>query len=321
MLAHARLPLVAAILCSVSFSASAAQQDSVHSWGAWQGVQTAAGSGPQINPLRFGQLKAPNFVDATAFVTEVSDTRAAGDWKGYVAYQHVNNVDYGTGNLELQLRPAIGTVKGEIVLKNGDAFQYTENGRFIPAGEQSSFLFHGVANEGYVYRQFEVGNSGAYLETAPARVWIGQRVGGDEVTFGVVAGAYIKENYSAFIAGQPTVISQIQGLSAGNVIAHYSGFGYYSARGYANNTMTVNFGQSTWSGNWDGVVGVDASGVIQGDGFKSTTVSGKGVTAGAIEGTFFGENAKSLGGVLDVTKSETRIVGTFINEKVQLQAR
>lgn len=105
--------------------------------------------------------------------------------------------------------------------------------------------------------------------------------------------------YAPFVAGQLTPLADMNSLNAGKFSAEYKG---YTALAGGKVYMSVNFGDRTWSGNWNSglTTGFGASGTISGANFASTKLT-EGVS-GSVQGSFYGPQAAALGGSLDVTK-------------------
>lgn len=308
---------------AVSLSANAATQkdsggDSVNSWGPWEGVKTAAGPRVAQIPFRIGFVQSQNSRNAAAFEADV-EQETEGGWKGYVALAKNDHSGVIGGTVDFALDPSTDSVSAIVRLKDGRVHRLNQNSHFYEGGESPALWGQSRAmDDGFKFRQFVVeGENGNYIQTSQASHWKYGVVGGDEITNGDLRLDKSDSFNSWFVAGMPTAIADIQSFNLGNVIATYSGYGYYSATGYATNTIQVDFGANTWNGSWQGPVDVQANGVVAGVGFQSTSVTGTGVTAGSVEGSFYGEGAKSLGGLLDVQKGSKHIVGTFIAEQVK----
>lgn len=128
------------------------------------------------------------------------------------------------------------------------------------------------------------------------------------------------------VVGVATSASDMAALKGSNTTASYTGWDQYGD-GANNVQLTVNFGNSTWSGTWnggqDGVVqastsgsgatviagqvGFSASGTVTGSNFQSTSISATDGTIGAgstVRGSFYGMQAAAAGGVADIIKSK-----------------
>ncbi|TAK86335.1 MAG: hypothetical protein EPO12_02580 [Aquabacterium sp.] len=145
------------------------------------------------------------------------------------------------------------------------------------------------------------------------------------------------------VVGVATSAPDMAALKGSNTTASYSGWDQYG-NGADNVQLTVNFGNSTWTGTWnggqDGVVqastsgsgktviagqvGFSASGTVAGSNFQSTSISAKDGTIGAgstVRGSFYGVQAAAAGGVADIIKSKGdgytngRFVSPFLTVK------
>jgi len=147
--------------------------------------------------------------------------------------------------------------------------------------------------------------------------------GGSDVTTGVwwVDNGQAQNSVGWFVHGVTSPQSAIAGLAAGGSTYRYVGHsGIYQTAG-ANVAIDMNFSSGTWSGTWGGGVSTDgtstasptfsASGTVQGVNFKSSSVSGAGVTAVSVEGAVFGTTAGTLAGGTDVTAGGHRYVDVF----------
>ena len=132
------------------------------------------------------------------------------------------------------------------------------------------------------------------------------------------------------VIGRTTPITDIAALRLGNVTATYDGHSLVNqARvnqaGVAPMTMTVNFGQSAWTGTWNsgrdtnGAVGFSASGRIAGAQFSSApgsiTALDSNNISGSVKGAFYGAQAAAVGGIADITKNNVHYVDPFIAYK------
>jgi len=130
------------------------------------------------------------------------------------------------------------------------------------------------------------------------------------------------------VIGYTTTDAEMSALRASGATATYQGYGWTNYSGTPV-TINVNFGNSTWTGNWGGQeggrdsgyvrtyttntgntvlygsVGFEAQGVITGVNLTSTSVSAADAASisGSVRGAFFGTNAAAVGGVVDITKT------------------
>ena len=149
-----------------------------------------------------------------------------------------------------------------------------------------------------------------------------------------------RPNYSStvtegyYVAGVATPQAYLDSQRAGNVSATYRGGSFDGSRqGYV--TVNVDFGQAKWNGSWYGgtdsqAMNFNASGNINGANLASTSVSATPMLnnnnvsySGSVNGTFYGQQAGSIGGVSNVSKAvNNQIVQTqnavfLVNKVVQ----
>lgn len=126
-------------------------------------------------------------------------------------------------------------------------------------------------------------------------------------------GSSSNETTYTSVYGSLTPLSEIQNLISGNVQAQYSGS---SALYRQDVAIDVNFGQESFTGSWtggtNGAFDFGASGVIQGQNIVSTSISG---ATGIVQGSFFNENARDLGGAYEVNNGSTTVRDVFATTK------
>ncbi|MEW6290601.1 MAG: hypothetical protein AB1545_12195 [Thermodesulfobacteriota bacterium] len=164
-------------------------------------------------------------------------------------------------------------------------------------------------------------------------VWYGQssyattRVDCEEGDEGCYDSQTREQMYGQFIVGTPTTLAQMntqidERVNAGNVIANYRGQSA-SWSGSQDVRIRVNFGNSTWTGTWNGgadgdtwvdksnnhvynEVGFKAKGDVLGNTFVSNSLSAlDGTVTGKVQGAFFNPKANVVVGVVDIVKSRT----------------
>lgn len=128
-----------------------------------------------------------------------------------------------------------------------------------------------------------------------------------------------------YVVGQTTPAADLQSLRVNAITATYDGStsGWWS--GYpAPVHMEVNFGTGNWTGSWNngqdgavsfhtdsggreyvhGQVGFNASGKVVGANFSATQLSANdGTVTGNVAGSFYGPEARTAAGVVDIVKS------------------
>lgn len=121
-------------------------------------------------------------------------------------------------------------------------------------------------------------------------------------------GRYESIVYAPFVAGQVTLLADMNSLHAGNVKACYSG---YTALAGGKVSMHVDFGARQWGGTFNdghGPAGFYVNdGAVTGTGFNAVSANlsaEKNVSVtGSVTGSFYGPQAAAAGGVIDVTKT------------------
>lgn len=263
------------------------------------------------------------------------------NWTGYAALSHVDLGVLETGELKLKVDPDTGVVLAVLTTSLGTEIAFDQNSRFYGDGEGlpipqevlDSLSIVDPSAGGSPVSQFSLtsADGSMRLVTFP-QTWGVPGDNGDVAAFGAI----VTENgVDYFAAGSPTPLSNMADLVAGNVTAFYAGSGVYSGFGQVDNTMTVNFGNSTWEGTWGDALEIDpaelsfnATGTVTGNKFasneggikygdKNPFVNTEIVYEGTIKGSFNGANASSLTGVIDIIHTgDQQVVGAFINTKI-----
>ena len=123
------------------------------------------------------------------------------------------------------------------------------------------------------------------------------------------AGFSLDGQTGVFVAGQPTPLSEISALRAGNVSATYTGSAIQY--GHAVN-LSVNFGAATWAGTWAGGTTQALNSTLKGgDNFSASgnvtgatlvgTATGAGILSGSINASFAGPSAATVLGKTDLS--------------------
>lgn len=298
--------------------------DTLQGWGIWCGIDTfltqqePTAAGPI--DASAGPLAGTNF-DSDDFggKLEQGDTYA---WKGYAVFSHNDFDSLQTGELSLNVDAATGTVSGFIEI-DGETIDLGANAKFFTPGETLPFWNGGTttpSGQNHFYVETENGNY-SFL-TAPSNWYI---VNGEDVAvFGGTSPrtgdpSDFSTSASPFVAGVITPVSDINALAGSNTIATYSGYGWYQGgtNGYRQNSITVNFGNSTWNGEWNNLNGFTSEGTVTGNQFQSNGLNGRG--GNDVKGTFNGSNASHLTGLVDADIRGNRTVGAFINQKRDLR--
>lgn len=172
----------------------------------------------------------------------------------------------------------------------------------------------------YIYNYVDGVNTGYYVSSSTEHT---VENGVSEVT-GVSSSTWLA-------GGTLTPLSDIQALSAGNVIASYNGHSHSSGQTVS---MEVDFGASRFTGEWNSRAGrkqklmagptatdisFSASGRITGQHLVSDRVSGTDVTGGQVQASFFGSNANGIAGAYHVQSTSGEIGDVFsVRRSIQL---
>ena len=135
-----------------------------------------------------------------------------------------------------------------------------------------------------------------------------------------------------FVAGSQTPLADMANLKSNNITASYAL--NMDARGATgccpSGNISVSFGTGTWDGDWHGLTNnyntyIKAKGIVTGNQFSSNNLSvidqnsmdlSNGTpTPGNVLGTFNGDNAQNLTGMIDVTVNGQNSVGVFVGSK------
>ena len=232
----------------------------------------------------------------------------AGEWTIYVQYGSSGGEGSRSGSGTLVLDPENGTLTLDVTDFPDGAASFAFNSEdhdvdfegdpdFVPfdaddegeGTDQNAITFNGLEDG---TGSFAAGGGGGDFEGS----W-----DLDGITNGFQSGD--------FVAGEPTSIADIMGLNAGDVSADYVGSDFNL--GFDEISITVDFGELTWTGEFDRedggfsdledfaasgtVVGPDFSGNVTG----ATVVEGS-LTDGTVEGTLFGAGAAEMGGRYEV---------------------
>lgn len=312
--------LLAVAVCSssllLSSGVSAAMQkdkdegvDSVHTWGPWNGVQTAAGPGAPGNlPLSLQFADAQNSTDGAAFeagVETVVDTVV--DNAGPREY----HVYHKRGEYEQAFFDSL--VITDQINNKKDQVQFsvaTESGEIISVGMRQRRAV------GEYSAIFEKKNKGFWQITVPET---------DSVTPAFYLGFWEKKqrknvwHEGSFVYGDSSSIDAVlalpQGIEQNAALANYSGFFLNGG----NVDITIDFsGSGSWVGQFD----------MDGNGFDVTSGSingvdlvgnavGDSVVAGQVEASFFGSKAQFINGIADVDFGDEQIMDVFATANSQ----
>lgn len=279
--------------------------DSVHTWGPWNGVQTAAGPGTPGNlPLSLQFADAQNATEGAAFEAGVDTVVDNAGPREYHVYSKRGKYEQAFfDGLEITDKP--GRKKDQVKFT-----VVTESGKTITVGMKN---------------RRAVSEYGSYFYGKGKSFWQATGFDVDGTTPAFFAGMWSKRqsnkvwNNGAFVYGDSSPISAVlalpQGIEQNSVLANYSG--YFSHGGSVD--ITVDFsGQGSWSGQFD-MHGNDfnvANGRINGVDLTGSAI-GESVVSGQVEASFFGSKAQYINGLADVDFGEEQIMDVFATANPQ----
>ncbi|RZK99559.1 MAG: hypothetical protein EOP36_18925 [Rubrivivax sp.] len=299
-------------------------QDSVTGWGPWTEFEPPAAGSPPLN-------LPPATSDLYRTLPQLPDRELLGFGTFYTVLNNDTPVSSGAANaiilngtalsptsagkllpdsFELRLNAITGTYSPpntvRLTLQADGTYQYASNQEFVKMTLFASPDAPTDAPSPVTFQQLVHYISGRDAE-------------GNPVAQGTVVTGPI---------GYTTPVADIAALRRGNVVATYNGHSLLNALNegvegkVAPMTMTVNFGQSSWSGTWNngvdanGAVGFSAAGTISGARFNSApgsiTALDSNNISGSVRGAFYGAQAAAVGGIADITKNNVRRVDPFI---------
>lgn len=321
--------------------------DSVHLWGPWETLATAAGGREEIRSITFRYDNNSNFTDSINFVAEVDDQT---DERFYGVISQQQNIMYlrmmpGTNNRERITSADLSYNNAEIVynftgdrgLSDSDSLEYRYNrgttlfyGDYeapLEKGEQLAALRiigpPGIRScapaECATITEYEDGNFFRGTTKTTQMAMNNQGIMGDDRQYM----PYQNTVTASFIAGNVSSLSAINELQsiqnlARDQILRFNGNMFNS--GFVN--LRVNISTASWSGDFhtftknfgrlevqNGTIsGADLSGSVTG-GMYNPQVSGK------VEASFFGSQAKTIGGAIEATRpageGNSRFVDVF----------
>lgn len=302
------------------------QNDSAKQWGCWtQFAPPAAGPSSAVGylgqPGSEAYLPSLNPTQPTQPTQTSASSCAAGSMCGYALYLNqqgqIRVGDYAPAYLTLT--PTTGaTANGKTPFTVSfllQQFNPVDNAPFITGAASWLQGMSGSYNNstGSVSIAFKTNGVGKvnvngvydatnqFVEgTSPSSIAIQEYVSGNRIT-------------GYYVAGTPTSSGDLANQVINNVSASYSGTEF---RSKAPVNIQVNFGQGNWTGSWGGSNAWQAAGTVSGGIIKSNSISGA-YNAGQVQGTFYGANAQTIGGVSDVnnTVSGARHVDLFVVSK------
>jgi hypothetical protein len=128
-----------------------------------------------------------------------------------------------------------------------------------------------------------------------------------------------------YVAGIATPQAYLADQQARDIRAYYAG-GSFDGYSQGKVLIQVQFAPGTWQGQWTGAMNFKADGNINGAHISSTNVSAlysgsSSSYSGSVQGTFYGQQAGSIGGVSTVTKTYTPQIETFVAQMPSTQTQ
>lgn len=299
-----------------------ATTDSVRDWGKWGNLYTAAGQSTVNIPLNFSIADSQNLVDASQFVTEVSVDNGERIY-GVMSSWDDSDESFWWFNDSRRLSSAEFTGDentGSFAMTDENGYSYAAsdltNGHYYSDENRTQGYYytprHQIESDSYTYNWFQLNKDAdhvfAYAEQY--REIYDEENGYSE-----------SGDFSRFIGGLTTELNQLQKLAGVTKAVYTGGFSWAGAA-----TITVNFKNSSWDGSFDtntffnegnsaGVITV-ANGKINGADLSASLANiqsdSSTLTKGAVEASFFGQNASNISGIVDVTSTENgRFVDVF----------
>ena len=322
------------------------QEDSTGSWGPWAEFEpTAAGNTQPVtappvstDPYRpLAQTSTPGTVtpDPVIPTTPVEGACVGGSICGFGAFvqgdpnpnkagqaPQINPfrlngtvLEASTGEGSSALLPTAIQLEATLLSTNTTAFQLANSGRLEFSSGDGVTKYSRPLNDyidEYQIRPDQTASNPAETQAINFRL-ASYVMGNAQTGWGVI--------------GYTTSTADMAALRGSNAVATYTGTDVYQTPV----NLTVNFGNSTWSGSWNGGsdatsgnvvatqatknggpniltggVGFTASGTVVGSTFSSNTVGtndARATVTGSVQGAFFGPNAAAAGGVVDITKT------------------
>lgn len=272
--------------------------DSVHTWGPWNGVQTAAGPGTPGNlPLSLQFADAQNTAEGSDF--EAGFT-GEGEAREYHVYRKRGKYEQAffdslvvtdkADNKKDQVKFKVTTESGKTINVGMRQRQAVEDSYVEFIKERKAFIQLAVLNSD---------NSTAFY----MGYWDKQQNNGVWKT-------------ADFVYGESSPITAVlalpQGIENSPALANYSGY-FLNDRGSVD--ITIDFsGSGSWTGQFD-LAGHDfnvANGAISGVDLSGSAV-GESVVSGKVEASFFGSQAQYINGIADVDFGEEQVMDVFIS--------
>lgn len=364
--------LASTLFASSAFAADCNNTNNINGWGAWCGVDTffseqapTASGGPIFGNKPY----APASFDSIDFGGQIQE----GDdfnWKGY-AYINLNRVgtqsgqqkpsisfsrhDFTLGEMNMNMNKETNLIDITLTYKDANnveqTLQFSENPTFLDATGQFQVQTADGQYQINAISRFALRSKRFYR--MPGMVEGANPTQNKDVTSGGIRDNIDDERIGYFTGGRLTPVDVIQSFINSNKVANYSLMGDFKRNdrdwGGAVGNMSVNFGNASFKANWQGLGNnyygpfpgmgygsVDVSGQVDGNSFKSNTITATQTTSqmappigpdmapimvpitstvtvtGEMKGSFNGDQAQALSGSLTVDVDGGTTKGVFI---------
>lgn len=304
-----------ALMAGPAIAKKANDENSVYAWGRWAVLAPAAG-GVHVALLPLSTQGAPRNSSNTANIvvppTPVPSGPCVAGATCSFASKNLNpgaEVNFSTGSGQ--------PYNYAVTQLNSSTLPVAP----IPGGTGQNTLYAATAN-GYFVLPYGANADVVYGE------WRNGQYQGSNFVPGIapssqtlVGGNNFHGQSGYFVTGTTTAQSVLNGLQQVNTQAVYSGNMLNTGTPVVIN---VNFGSGTWSGSWNHstgavtasgsqITGFTASGAVSGASIVSQTLS-PGLN-GTVQGAFFGNNAGTVGGTVDVHNASASDTGVFVTTR------
>jgi hypothetical protein len=290
-------------------------QDSVNNWGPWEQFEA-----PAAGPVA---LTLPKFnIDFFRTLPKVKEDGLNQELAGYGSFasmgsnQNVEGGDPEWHPLELTGTafnlPALGSLSPEglqliTTTPEGGSYLMPDSGKMIKLGES----YTSVDAQGRINSLTLIAPES--IDPAKIQASFYQRQVITDYTSDGDNSEVREGTFEVGVIGYKTSLSDMSSLRASGFQAYYAGQSLSATSGSNSMNMTVNFGNSTWRGNFEAGGGIAASGSVSGNSFNATSINaGESQAQGYIKGNFTGPMAAGLMGYLNVTANGTNTQAAFL---------
>lgn len=293
-------------------------QDSVNNWGPWEQFEAPAAGPEALSLPKFSTelfRPLPKFINQELagygfFAIMDSKSENASAWRPIELTGTAFNLPAvgSLSPLSLQLRTTA---------PDGGTYLKPDSGKLVQTGG----IYAGINAQGHLTSLALIPSD---VDSEKAQASLYQRQ---------IITAYVRDkegnitgiregSYEIGVIGYKTSLNDMSALRANNFQANYVGQSLSLAAGFQSMNMSVNFGNSTWHGNFDAAGGISASGSVSGNSFSANNINaGESSAQGYIKGNFTGPMAAGLMGALDVTANGGRTQAAFLAQQVPQQVQ